>query len=321
MEKYNQAIFMANRKERPISEIVYRLTCMAYKKDKYCIIEGSSDQYFYSNIKCIDFNKSITEFLYNSKKNNNLYIDKGSEKRFVGKNAVIQAYYMINKNDKLSPLLNRCYFIVDKDYYGLNSNFYHNIDEEMEKCFSITKYHSFENYFLTEENIRKIFDYLEKKYEISIEEYEKYYNKLMQFVNEISEYNRLKSSIVAVYNKNTKYYSYYKPSYKKKYSDEEIFNFDFKKDNFYNKEMLLEEVEILKKAVFDSPEAKAYFENESIKFEKNKEFIRGHNIYNFFEEYLKQVFELDILRGFEYGKIVSLLNVEMDFHNGIGEVV
>ena len=143
----------------------------------------------------------------------------------------------------------------------------------------------------------------------------------MQFVNEISEYNRLKSSIVAVYNKNTKYYSYYKPSYKKKYSDEEIFNFDFKKDNFYNKEMLLEEVEILKKAVFDSPEAKAYFENESIKFEKNKEFIRGHNIYNFFEEYLKQVFELDILRGFEYGKIVSLLNVEMDFHNGIGEVV
>lgn len=319
MEKYNQAIFMANRKERPISEIVYRFTCMAYKKDKYCIIEGSSDQYFYSNIKCIDFNKSITEFLYNSNKNTEMYMDRNSEKRFVGKNAVIQAYYMINKNDKLAPLLDKCFFIVDQDYYGLNSNYYYSIDENMEKCFSITKYHSFENYFLTEKNIRNIFNYLEKKYGIPQGEYEKFTKKLLKFVNEVSEYNRLKSSIAAVYNKNTKYYTEYKPYYKKKYSDEEIFDFNFQNELYYNKDMMIEEMELLRKAVNSSSKAKEFYENESIKFDNNKEFIRGHNIYNFLEEYLKQVFNLNILKGYEYGKIVSLLDVEMQFNNGIGE--
>lgn len=218
------------------------------------------------------------------------------------------------KTEKISKTI----FIVDHDYYGLKSEKYYEINKEINNI-SVTKYYAFENYFLEEENVKRIFDILG----LSFEEYERFYNTYNSFVNEIREFNIYKSATVIAcklgyYNcqiGKTKIYDY-----------EDIFNFNFHKTPTYDKIKLQEQVEKIKQQVSVVPKMREYCMLMSrseyygnIKYAGR--YTRGHDVFNFLEKYLAQKYNIKISYRDNrelYSKIVFALDIDIELKLGNG---
>ena len=117
------------KEEKIPNTIIYNLSTYLnewYKYKKFCIVEGSLDRYFYSNLKRYDL-KNNTRYLFNNKNDNE-----------VGKDSVISSFNIINNNDDLKKHQKKIIYIVDHDYDGVKSENYY-IDSEDEKKFKITK--------------------------------------------------------------------------------------------------------------------------------------------------------------------------------------
>lgn len=288
--------------------ILYTLSNLINRNGKwYCIVEGKTDQYFYSNIKNIDL-KNSTYYLYGKNKD----LEQG------GKNTVINSYNIIKKIPRLNKFMNKYIFIIDHDYVGLTSEEIE-IDYDSYTNITITKPYSFENYFLTEKNIKTIFKYF------NIEnDSDNFINLYNAFAKEIQEYTRLKSSTIEIKQKQSKYYDQYCSSYIKKYSYDEIFDFDFSDGKLnYNRKYLYEEISLLKRYVNNNNNARQYYLNQSIDLVKNNDFIRGHNAFDFLIKYLQQVHNIivDIGNNDQYSKLVKILDVDINIKNAIGDSI
>ena len=270
----------------------------------FCIVEGKTDIAFYSNLKDIDLN-SDTFYIYSKQNKND-----------AGKDAVISSYNKIKNNKNFNRYMNKYVFIVDHDYAGLMSSKY-DIEEETNNKFSITKPYSFENYFLTPENIKKIFYFLN----IS-NDYQNFINLYNQFGEEIKDFTRLKSSTIIVGQKQSEYYDKNCKIYSKKYSYEEIFDFKFEQNELkYNRELLDEEIAELRNYIDETPSVKKIYDNYSYNLVKNNDFIRGHNAFAFLRSYLYQIhnIKLNVGNNDKYKNIVNRLDVDIEFRNGLGE--
>lgn len=168
-------------------------------------------------------------------------------------------------------------------------------------------------------------------------EYDNFINLLYGFVKEISYYNRLKSC-TTIACKKCKYHTYlpatsifflYGPRIGEKVEARDIFNFDFNGNyKYYFRKSLMERQNLkIEEVIKDNELIMEYFNKESIKFENNIKYIRGHDLYNFLQKYLYQKFDIDISPNYKkrmnskYLDIVKLLDVKMDFVNGLGEKI
>ena len=310
MESYNNSYLLDRRVSPGYGNGIIKYNEVYKNKiDNYlCFVEGTSDVCFYSNLSNYRF---LSE-------NNCDYIDN-MDCDFVGKDKVIQQFNFVKRNNPSD--LEKCIFIVDHDFDGvLSSKLY--VSESDKERFSVTKPYAFENYFLTTENIEKIFKY----FGISDDDRYVFEKKLDQFVEEIGEYVRLKSTTTAVCKKGSKYKCYIGPS--SIYKSRDIFDFNFKNDDdfYFDKDLLGEEIKSMDFAIknADSMKALVYYYSVAPNFVNKREFVRGHDIYNFLEKYLLQNFNKNIHQdrnNKKYIDIIHLLDVDMEFRNGFGYLI
>lgn len=297
-----------------------------YRTDKtidyICYVEGPTDPDFYQNIKNTSLSSKKIKFI------RSLTTREGASKSDIGKEGVIKNYYNISSTNELRKSI----FIIDHDYEGLISEFYPK-DDLNSNVFTITEGYAFENYFCTEENLLKIFNY----FNLPKSEYDKFINLIYKFVEEISYYTRLKSC-TTIACKNCKYHTrlpstsiffLYGPKTGQKIESNDIFNFDFNgKHNYYFYKVLMEKQNRkIENAIKNNKLIMEYFYNESIKFENNIRYVRGHDLYNFLEKYLYQKFNINInpsikeRRHSKYLDIVRILNIDISLVNGLGEKI
>ena len=277
----------------------------------YCFTEGSTDDVFYKNVIGLEFLKNDTYFIPMQN------IQEAPSEFDIGKSGVMNTYNDIRTRNNLLHYLNRCIFLIDHDYEGaLSSKVV--VPETLRDNLTITKLYSFENYFLIEENIDKIFKLF------GLDDVNVFKQKLNNFVEEISEYNRLKSAINISYMKGVNY----RPpvNYRKKYDSNEIFIFDFNNvyDYYFRKELFDRELNNMRTAVNNFEKAKEYFENDSLKFRNNINFVRGHDLYRFLQYYLWQRHNIDIRprkNNINYIRMINECNIDIDIKNGLGKLM
>lgn len=316
--------FLNNRTYPPTSSVIIDTNIIRNYEDLdyICYVEGPTDEDFYGNIKNLSISNKKIKFITGLTKN-----DEIKEYR-VGKESVIKKYYEINSYVNFKYLLKKSIFIIDSDNYGLLSEYY---DEKYlnKKVFNITNGYAFENYFFSKRNIRKIFEYF-KLTETDLNEFVICLNR---FIKEVSYYNRLKCS-TTIACKKCKYHTYlpstrveflYGKKAGKKITAEDIFDFDFTgKYNYYFRKNLMErQNKKIKEVIGKNDLIMDYFNNVSIKFENNANYIRGHDIYNFLQKYLYQKFNINIspriTENSKYFEVLKIIDVDINFVNGLGE--
>ena len=287
----------------PNSTLLFKFNnIINYVKDNEycCFVEGNTDPLFYSNLKNYGIlnNIDLEKYIYLRKQEK---IDGDNS----GKQGVIDSYNYLFKNKNRN--LKKCIFIVDHDYSGLE-----NYKVPKNNGITMTKPYAFENYFLEDRNIKTIFNF----YNIS-NHYDEFITKLNEFIKNIDDYNRLKSAITRY---NHTGFIGNDIRYKKIYSDKDIFNFNFKKKDVpFNMTNMNKEIENMKKAVYTSIGAKSYYEYTTLKFSNKREWIKGHIIYDYLYNYLKQIHNIDLNN--DYKKIVNMLDVDIEIKKGTGEVI
>lgn len=307
-------LMLNGRKEKVRSHVLLQLVTQinnGYDYRKFCIVEGSTDEPFYSNISNIDLRNKI-KYLYNDKRAYDAH-----EEMEVGKDAVISSYNMIRKNH--TQYLDKCIFIIDRDYDGAKSMHYC-YDIEREKRMSITPGYSFENMFLEEENVKIIFSYLKR----SNKELKEFERKYKQFLEETKEYFRLKATIIEVKKKGTVCYQYNKSWYKKKLDYSEIFTFNFDSfhyaDDYFNRCGMEEEIKSMRQFV-ERPENKnafLFYNKYSEEIVANRDMLRGHDALNFLSAYLRDIFGIVLTQSL-LNSLTRKINIRMTFVNGLGK--
>lgn len=310
------------RREKIRSYVLMNISTMLNKGYDYkwiCVVEGKTDRLFYSNISEIDL-KTKTRYLWNYR-TQDTYVDVD-----VGKDAVISSYRMIRKNPRFNVLLNKCIFIIDHDYDGAKSMKY-DYDVDRENKMSITLGHSYENYFLEKENVKKIFDYLGK----NEKEITKFEQKYKQFLAESSEFFRLKSATIEVLKKGSICYDMYADTY---HTNVELSKdiFDFKFDNFnfdnnyFNKKIMYNEIERMRNYInqYQNKSALKFYNHYSKNIINNRSYLRGHEAMNFLTAYLRDVFNIELINNSSnelLEQLTRIIDVNMNFVNGLGESI
>lgn len=298
----------------PNSTGIIELNILKEDKDlEYvCFVEGTSDITFYKNYSNSPLKNKNVEFI---RMKTTKETDQGDE---IGKDGIIKNYLNITNNITLKKYLSKCIFLVDNDYEGLVSSNYELMEFEKD-FFSITKTYSFENYFFKKENLKKIFGY----FNLSEADLKKFNCLIEQFIKDVDEYNRLKSSILIACKKGRYNTKLPKSTY---YTPDEIFHFDFKgKYNYYfNIFKMNEQKKAMRSAINYSSLIKEYYMKESVKFSGTTDFIRGHDLYKLITVYFNQIFNKNIYPKSEnedYINVIKLLSIDIDIKNGNGNMI
>ena len=208
-------------------------------------------------------------------------------KIYVGKKAVIDAYFRIREWTRNRPYNNSIMFIVDKDFFGINwkAPAYNDFERKYGaknddiNNFTILNCHSHECYFILEDNLKQIFKIL------NMEDKLEQFNKILDDnLEDFSEYFAYKSILE---DENPKY-----PRYLRDWENIKgiNFNFCFQDDRLlFNKEDMQNGIEKMKKEVQFSENRisleKQYKEMKSI-FKIHPELLRGHTLFELLECYL-----------------------------------
>lgn len=250
-------------------------------------VEGSSDKLFYIHTHIGKLHKKP------------YYIYASQADDMVGKTAVVESYKMIVNDKCLVDGLDKCVFIVDQDW-----------DEKPEGV-CITKWHSMENYFLQEDNLKVLFDMAGKQ-----ANYTGFLNEYKKFCLETANFWALKAT--ASYAKKQGIRCFYR----KKHSFEEIFCFslDEKRSIKYNRRYMDDEISEMRNAIMGSKELISIYNNLYKKIKGNINFVRGHEAFRFLQCYFFGCFgiEIDLYSKEQFlNKCIKGFNVELIAENGV----
>lgn len=291
-EFYNSFINARNNEPNSKMLIEFNLKRDYLNEDNYIsFIEGPDDKKFYRFIKNHEIINKIDKdnYIYS---NNDL-------KEINGKKGVITMYKYIDSN--FPSYLDKCIFLVDHDYNGLEG---YNLVKD--SGITTTKGYAIENYFFTKDNIQKIFNYLKLD-----DYYLEFDKKLKMFLYDILEFTRLKSTIT-----NNRFIRV-----KNIYSNKEIFKFDFKNNNYFDKNIMYQENQNMLNEIKKNNRAFEYYKTKSYSFTNNPLWARGHDIYNFLYEYLKQVHNKNINEFNIYKDLVKILDIDITIKDGMGNIL
>ena len=276
-----------------------------------CLVEGPRDKNFYSHTTLQILNDPSCRYIWHAGLNaQNPDIDQTT----TGKDAVLKAYLDISRDGTLKQHLYRTVFLVDRDYDDELVSSRIGFLRESALYITTTHYHSYENYYLLEHNLEKIF------YELNIfDKLDDFRSKFASFCREISQYCAFKAAVSACYKHN-----WNKPTYQSRFKDEEIFDihFDAEGNYSYRSDLLNKEIALLEKSIRGNIDAEAFYKNWYKKLSEDPLSIRGHTIFDFLVAYLIEMCHVKFgywkdQEGFN--KIIGMLSVPIDLVFGNGE--
>ena len=283
--------------EKPIGMTIRYNTRRVDKRIKHFVfVEGRDDKLFYSCTEDEDLTNAAAYF-YSVRSD----YREGDEK-IVGKSSVLYCYKHIKNNRTLCNGIEKCVFIVDKDYDPSLQFTSYNLTEEDKHFIRRTEGYSFENYFILRENLQLLFRSMHLPDE-AVDEFQAALNKMWKA---LWSYYAAKGAITLNFYNNT-------PQYSSKYKPREIFVFsgnievDLEKkraetqrmiDHINTSSELQETYKSLKKALKISP----------------YQYMRGHDVYDYLLYYLQKNYGLSISNLHDiddYSRVVAQMSVNM----------
>lgn len=285
--------------ENPIGMIQrYNIYRVSEPQNRMIFVEGSSDYFFYSQTKNNELSHN-TRYLFSVKGD---YTE--NDRKIVGKESVLYCLGYIGKRTELARTLSRCCFIIDRDYELGLSKSKSKISDKDKKYVMVTKGHSFENYFFEETNLRKVFEECELNTEIMNE----FLQHLISFLSVSVNYFAAKAAITSFFNNVNVHY-------KKIYGDNEIFVRKGNASDGIDKSKLLVEYNNMMDYIRPRKELMKEYSEVKKEIELNPAlYIRGHNVFDYLAEYLRDNFDLQLdpkKNKTLYDKIVKKMNVNL----------
>lgn len=250
---------------------VMRFALLREKSDikQFVFVEGSTDKIFYENTNINELSNNASYFY-------RTLSDKFNSVEYKGKEAVFYSLKRILDNDKLSSKLDKCKFIVDRDYTRVQRSKYTRLKTADYTRVMVTKGHSMESYFLEESNLREIL----KKNRL---DHETFLEVFSEFQVEMSHYYSLKAIVTE------NYLTGANVRFKKKYSEAELFVFDFSKKKFWiSQDKVEEECQRMKKALGSYTYLIRQAETLRMEIVSDRMMVRGHDAFWFLEQYVAQ---------------------------------
>lgn len=247
--------------------------------ERFIFVEGSTDEQFYGSTQ-VEILCDKTAYFYRK------MTDDDSLPEYKGKEAVFYALKKVCRNEQLSSEIDRCLFIVDRDFSDHISSARTKLNASEYKRVLMTYGHSMESYFLEKKNVTVVLEY----FNINPEHF---WELFSCFAEEMSLYYALNAVITE---------NYKAIPYRKTYTNNDICTFDFAKgDRFWDGyDNMLEECRLMRSRLRQTRNPallqRAVFLETKIR--ANPRYIRGHDAYSFLEQYLKQLHNIDI--GFSY---------------------
>lgn len=258
--------------------------------DYICCVEGKEDEAFYRSVNMPLFTENKVRFLYAdydaNKKNNH---DES-------KQAVVVSCEEIYKRHPKA--FGKCAFIVGHDYFGLD-DCKHSINSEVKKFITVLPVYSFENYFMQDENLKRILNS-----HLNYNDINKFLLKYKQFIVDIRDYFALKRTI----------YAQEHMDYEESVEDDDLFFFNFREEPFFRVDKFQYERKAMQAIMTSHPHLDGYFENSKEILSSCTDFTKGKVLLRFLIDYLKQVHGIDInmYRGKGYEDLVNRLQVDLD---------
>lgn len=215
------------------------------------------------------------------------------------------AYRQIKENKDLQKDAGKCVYIVDKDWDLTLRSTNKWVNKKDEPFITMTKGHSMECYFLEKENVQRIFEHYSLTDKIA--EFADFERK---FVDLSLEYWALKSTVQYAMKTNVRC------RYRKKHSFNEIFAFDFSKEPFFKRQLMDEEICIMKEAIKDNEQLERYCSIWKEKIKNEPRYIRGHDYFNFLQMYLEFVLSRKVTEN-ELFELVYNMNVDIDIKRSV----
>lgn len=263
--------------------------------DKFCFVEGSTDEAFYSSTSHDFFTKNKIKFLY---------VGYNVISEYKGKKAVVLATKVVEKN--YNRLKDKFVFIVDHDDFGLEE-YIGNVDKQYLNMITTLPVYSFENYYFHADNLEKsLCDHVETH---KLEELKR---DLDIFCEEIIDYFSLKA--VKTASNSLKGYSKLKDLYiyKFKYEDKDIFNFQFYDKDYYNREAMIYEVSKLREIISGYPKAAKLYNKIRAEMASSKDSIKGKILFQYMKAYLKHHNNTNLNDRKLIAQITGRLDIELN---------
>ena len=233
--------------------------------NKLVFVEGSSDSRFYSST-------NIDELSRDSQ-----YIYQSYEEQNGGKEAVFYAFNGIKTNADLISDMKRCIFIVDRDWEMSIKSKNNLISSKDRDKFTVTQGHSMECYFLEDENLKVVFSQLG-----IIEQLKEFREILQDFKNKTYHFWALKGTLQYADKHNIHVH------YRRRYKWEDIFKFDFSKEDYFENGKLIDEIMQMEESLSGNEELMNYCRKWDSKIQDEPRFIRGHDYFNLLISYINQ---------------------------------
>ncbi len=258
---------------------------------EYVFVEGSSDATFYKN----------TSISILTDQSAYIYADYDSDSKVdKGKKVVCSALESIRRNEDLRYELDKCVFIIDKDYEYYKNN----------RVFTITEGHSMECYFLEKENIKIIFSF----FNLSEEDADTFWNLYIDFASRCYEFFALKGTITYMYSESGRSAVSISSPYKTRHDYREIFYFTFDGKTYsFDEDKFNEELELLRNTLKANKNFNLYYQRLYNDIKDNPQMIRGHDGFEFLKQYLLQIHGITIHDNLrELIPVISDLGVDLD---------
>ena len=284
----------------PISDIYiqFKISNIINQKnvDKFCFVEGSSDELFYSTVSHHFFSKNKVKFLYVG------YYDKSEYK---GKKAVVLATKVVIKNFK--KLAEKFAFIVDHDDFGIDE-FKDEVEGQYLEMLTVLPVYSYENYYFYNNNLDRVFCSIH----LSNSQLLEFKNHLDTFYDDITDYFSLKAVKTASHTLE-KYKNLYNiKEYVPRFKNEDIFVFDFNDKEYYRRELAELEVSAFELMVQEHSKAKKLYEAMKKRMSINKDFLKGKILLQYMRAYCKYHFDIDINDKNVIKQINNQLEIELE---------
>ena len=249
-----------------------------YRYDEFVFVEGPTDKNFYMNttVETEDKTKISKYACYLFRKFN----EGAIYDRYTGKKSVLYCFKYIADNPKFSKDFKKCYFIMDKDYEeSIDSEFEPKRKDANKRLFR-TIGHSLENYLYAGDNLEKVFRYV--CFGMSKEEFA---DKFNDFATEMTPFYAANAIITGQCNGSDQSVV----SYKHKYKQDEILQFDFSKEDFWlGRTKAREEIDRMLQHLSRFAFARRFYEKKEEQIQKKHVLIRGHDAFEFIYQYVKQ---------------------------------
>ncbi len=295
-----------NGQTLPNSVFTYKINSLRNNPsiEYFCIVEGKSDETFYNNTTISYLNSDKTRYIFSE------YSENSND--LAGKSAVVQAFKDYKR--KFPYLMNRCIFIVDHDWDGLDYKKYKLSKQDFEGI-TVTPCYSYENYFLYENNIECIFDYLFGEQNCKVN----FKNDLMLFSQELSEYYALKNTYSRCYSEDALRRFLIKRN--EFCNEESIIILNFKENTLIDKSILNQEIKTIRSMIAWNNITIYYYNTYLNAIRNDIMCLKGKILFRFLKQYLLQKSRKDIgPRNISlYSKLVSKLNIDLDVRFGNGK--